>query len=275
MAIDNFIPAVWRAAVDEALQETAVLAPITAATFEGAARQGNQVKLTGVVPPNIKDYKSAGRTTSAEELNDAGDTLLIDQEKAFDFVVDDIDAVQAAGSFEEWTTAAGRALGEDADAYIAAQAVAGGTAATGIADVVDAKTAWDAVVALRMALSKAKVPASQRWLVINPEFEAHFLGNDSKITSVDTSGSPAGLREAIIGRVLGFTVVTSNFLPEQTKPQAIAFWKPALAYVSQIDKIEGLRAHDKFGDRVRGLHVYGAKVVSYYSTAVQVFTNVA
>ena len=269
MAITNFIPEVWSAAVAGALQETAVLAPICNREYEGDASNGNTVRITGVVPPTIKDYKAAGRTTTAEDISDIGAELLINQERVFDFHVDDVDRVQAAGSFEEWTTAAGRALAEDADRYIAAQAVAGGTA-SGLAVPTDAESAHNVVRDLRKLLNKAKVPAGQRYLVMNAEFEALFLAADAKMTSVDTSGTPAGLREAIIGRYLGFTVVTSEALPTTDTPQAIAFWQPALAYVSQITKTEALRSHTKFADRVRGLHVYGAKVIDMYATAVQV-----
>src|SRR5690554_3776766 len=115
MAITNFIPEIWSAAVAQALQEQAVIAPIVNREYEGDARRGNQVNITGVIVPTVNDYANAGRTTSAEDLSDDGDSLLINQEKAFDFHVDDIDRVQAAGSFEAWTTAAGRALANDAE----------------------------------------------------------------------------------------------------------------------------------------------------------------
>jgi hypothetical protein len=277
MAITNFISEIWSAAVAEALQESAVLAPITNRQYEGEATKGNTVHVTGVVPPTITDYAAAGRTTTAEDQTDDGDAVPIDQEKSFDFHVDDIDRVQAAGSFEAWTTAAGRALANDADSYIGAQMIAGGTDAAFAGDVTDSTEAHDAVVQLRKQLNQANVPAGQRFLAMNAEFEALFLAADSKITSVDTSGTAAGLREAIIGRYMGFTLVTSNLLPEQTFAQVVAFWQPAFAYISQIDKVEGLRSHTKFADRVRGLHVYGAQVldVNTYAEAVRFHTNIA
>jgi len=286
MAIDNFIPQIWSAAVAQALQDTAVIAPITNTQYEGDAARGNQVNITGVMVPSVNDY-SAGegaggstRTTAAEDLSDDGDSLVINQEKAFDFHVDDIDRVQAAGSFEAWTTAAGRALGEDADAYLATRAIAEGTDATAalggasaLSDDTDGSATWNAIRDFRKILNKASVPAGERFLLMNAEFEANLLANDAKLASADESGTPAGLREAMLGRVLGFTLVVSNQLPENDAPQAIAFWRPALAYVSQIDKVDGMRSHTKFADRVRGLHVYGGKVVSMYSEAVQFFTG--
>lgn len=280
MAITNFIPEIWSAAVAQALQEQAVIAPIVNRAYEGDARRGNQVNITGVIVPTVNDYAGAGRTTSAEDLSDDGDSLLIDQEKAFDFHVDDIDRVQAAGSFEAWTTAAGRALANDADAYIAAQMVGGGTPLdTDITDILGATNPGDAAHTVlrdaRKALNKANVPSGNRFAVINAEFEAALLSAEAKLTSVDTSGSPAGFREAVLGRYMQFTIVTSNLLPEQDAPQAVFFWQPSVAYVSQIDKVEGMRSHTKFADRIRGLHVYGAKVltVANYELGVQVYSE--
>lgn len=280
MAINNFIPEIWSAAVAQALQEAAVLAPITNRQYEGEARRGNAVNVTGVVPPNITDYASAGRTTSAEDLSDDGDKVEIDQEKSFDFHVDDIDQVQAAGSFEAWTTAAGRALANDADSHIASQLVSGGTTlTTDITDIGGESNPGNAAHTVlrdaRKALNLKNVPGGMRFFVMNAEFEAHLLEAEAKLMAVDTSGSPAGFREAVLGRYMGFTLVTSNLLPEQDEPQGIAFWQPAVAYISQIDKVEGLRSHNKFADRVRGLHVYGAKVldVDEYKHAVQVYTE--
>ncbi|SDT85042.1 hypothetical protein SAMN04488548_11422, partial [Gordonia westfalica] len=67
--------------------------------------KGNTVHIPGVVAPAIKDYKANNRTTSADAITDTGVDLLIDQEKNFDFKVDDIDAAQSAGSLAPYTDA--------------------------------------------------------------------------------------------------------------------------------------------------------------------------
>lgn len=286
MAITNFIPEIWSARVAEALQDTAVLATLFTSEYEGDASKGNQVNITGVIPPTVNNYATGAggnpRTTVAQDVTDDGDSILINQEKAFDFHVDDIDRVQAAGSFEAWTTAAGRSLGEDADTYIGAQAVAGGinqTAAieTALGGPVNTPArAWNCTRNLRKYMNKASVPMSERYLVMNAEFEALFLENDAKLMNVDTSGVPDGLREAVLGRILGFTLVVSNQTAEQDLPHCFAAWRPSLAYVSQIDTVEAMRSHTKFADRVRGLHVYGGKVldVAGYDDGVQYYLGV-
>lgn len=281
MAVTNFIPEIWAAGVAQALQDNSVLGPLFASEYEGEARKGNQVHITGVIPPTINNYAiGAGgnaRTTVAENVTDDGDTLLINQEKSFDFYVDDIDRTQSAGSFDSWTTAAGRGLGEDVDTFIAAQAIAGGTDATAVVNggdpVTTSEHAWNTLRDLRKEANKAKVSMSDRVAVMNAEFEALLLSNDAKLTAVDTSGTPQALREATLGRILGMTLVVCNFLPENEEPAVFVAWRPALAYVSQIDTVEGMRAHDRFADRVRGLHVYGAKVLDVvnYDQGVQYY----
>jgi hypothetical protein len=282
MAITNFIPEIWSAAVQQALQEQAVIAPLVSREFEGDARRGNQVNITGVVVPTITDYAGAGRVTSAEDLDDAGDQLPIDQEKSFDFHVDDIDRVQAAGSFEAWTTAAARGLANDADAFLgAAMATEGTTLTTSMSDIGGATNPGNAAHTVirdaNKALNKANIPDGGRVALINAEFEAYLLDADAKLTSADVSGDPSGLRNATIGMYLGFRFVRSNLLPELDLPQAVFFWAPSVPYVSQINQTEGLRSHTKFADRVRGLHVYGAKVMDLpgYADGVQVYTETA
>lgn len=107
-----------------------------------------------------------------------------------------------------------------------------------------------------------------RVLLINAAFEEFLLSDGSKLTSFDKSNMTDGLREAAIGRLLGFDVVTSPWL-DNTKPMAIGFHKPSVAYVSQVEKTESMRAEQTFADRVRGLHVYGGAVLR--PKAVQVF----
>jgi N4-gp56 family major capsid protein len=260
MAITHFIPALWEAKMLERWENEKVFAQLLDRHYEGIATKGNTVHISGVVKPAIKDYKAAGRTTSADAITDTGVDLLIDQEKNFDFYVDDIDAVQAAGSLADYTDAAGDALVEDADQFIANMLFVNGTLMPYTAPT----TGDDAFNVFRLAnkmLTKNKVPRTGRVAAINPEFAALLLGADSKLTAVDTSGDNDGLRNGTIGQLLRFRVVESNNTPNDDHPQAAFFHPQAAAYVSQIDKVEALRADNRIADRMRGLHVYGGKVV--------------
>lgn len=264
MAITMFIPQIWNAQMLLDFRETATAANTVNRSYEGDASKGNTVKITSAVNVAITDYKAAGRITAASAVSDTGLDLLIDQEKSFDFYVDDIDRAQAAGSFSAYTQSAAEGLAEDADKFILALALtgalAGNVTAAGAA-ITTGDAALNILRDLRLKLNKQLVPKSNRVAYVNAEFEAILLEASSKLTQVDKSGSPAGLREASVGRILGFDIVTSENLPNTVKPQVLAFHTPSVAFVSQIQETEALRAQDKFADRLRGLHVYGGKVI--------------
>jgi hypothetical protein len=65
MAITNFIPALWEGMLLEQWLADNVFANLVNRDYEGLATKGNTVHIQGVVTPTIKDYKAAGRTTSA------------------------------------------------------------------------------------------------------------------------------------------------------------------------------------------------------------------
>lgn len=268
MALTHFIRETWVAAIDAALQENSVGLALFRKNYGGDIERGKTIHLSAVVPPTITNYATS-RTTTAEAVADDGDALPIDHADAFDFKVDDIDKAQAAGSFEEYTRSAALALAEKAEGELFKAAKAGGSQVAGVTGPKSFDDAFAVVRDIRKAMSKNKVPQGERVLVVNAEFAALLL--DSKggiLVRADESGTPAGLREATLGNLLGFTVVQSEAVPVVNTPAAYGIWKPALAYVSQIDEVETMRAHDSFADRVRGLHVYGVKALTYYRRGI-------
>lgn len=270
MAIVNFIPEVWADATLDEFTAAAVWANLVNRSYEGVVKSGNAVNITGSVIPTVKDYKAAGRETTPDAITDTTQKLVINQEKSVDFIVDDIDRVQAAGSLESYTRGAAQALVLDADSYIGGLAVANGTAVAG-ATPTTGNQAFDALNASHKALTKANVPLVGRVTVCNAEFAALLKGSDSKLTSADVSGDTAGLRAGTIGTLLGARVVESNNMPADNAPQFVTFHQSAIAYVSQISDVEALRAEKSFADRIRMLHVYGARVIR--PTAVAVFNK--
>lgn len=272
MAVTSFIPEIWNAQLLTDFREQTVAAALTNREYEGNASAGNVVKINSATAIGVTDYKAAGRTTSASAVSTTSQDLLIDQEKSFDFYVDDIDRAQAAGSMDAFTRSAGEGLAEDSDKFLLALAVAGAHADNVIPSAnLTPATAFNVIRDMRKALNKKKVPQGQRVLIVNAEFEALLLEADAKLTNVDKSGSTEGLREASLGRLLNFDIYTSENLPTVSAPQAVAFYRPSIAYVSQVEKTEAMRAQDKFADRLRGLHVYGGKVIR--PTGVAVFTD--
>lgn len=270
MAALNFIPEVWADSLTDRWTEQSVLADLVTREFEGTASSGNVVHITGVVAPEIKDYKANGRISTPDDITDTGVDLLIDQEKEYAFFVDDIDRAQAAGSLDSYTDAAGDALVEDTNVAIAAALAAGGSILTGSTPTTGDE-AFNLIRDARKQMNKNKVPAADRVILVNSEFEGLLLGANSKLTSFDTSGDAEGLRNATLGQLLNFRVVTSDALPESDTPAFAAFHPRAAAFVGQINKGETLRAQNKHADIVRGLHVYGTKV--FRQNGVWVFGN--
>ena len=132
--------------------------------------------------------------------------------------------------------------------------------------------AFNVIKRLRTELSASpvKAPLGNRTLLVNPEFSAYLLGADSKLVEVDTSGDTQALRNATIGQLLGFRVAETSLLTPGP-PTCIAYHRSAFGYVNQIDTIEAIRAQNKFADILRGLMVYGAKVLR--PTAIRYWTD--
>lgn len=272
MAVTNFIPTVWSAAILENFKTAQAIIPTLNRQYEGEIASGNTVKITGITTPSIQDYATS-RTLTIDALSDSTQSMLINQEKAISFKVDDIDRVQAAGSFEPVTADAGRALAEDSESYVIAQMKANGTSA-GTTAITTPAHAFAAVVAIRTALGKAKIPASDRFLAVSPEFAALLLAEGSKLTSANTAGGDGELRNGVLGNLLGFTVIEHPLLTHTSnRPAAIGYHGPSVGYVGQIAKTEGGRMELAFADYIRSLNVYGAKVLR--ATGVQTFLPAA
>lgn len=258
MAIDNFIPEIWSAGVQTAFFSNQIVIPTLNTQFQGEASRGNTVTIINATTPTIVDYKAAGRVIDPEALADTEVQLLIDQEKAFSVNVDDVDAVQAAGSFDAWVGAAGRALAEDSEEYVVAQLLAGATDGNGGSVAVDTfEEAKAAILDIRTTLAKAKVPTADRFVAVNPAMADLLI---SGLSDAALAGGSDELRNGQIARLFGMTVLETPAFAEGTKPVAVGYHANAAAFVSQIDKVESLRNGNKFADIVRGLNVYGSKV---------------
>lgn len=279
MTLANFTPIIWNAQMLLDFREVAVAANLVNREYEGDARSGNTVRVNTGGAIAIKDYKAGllesapgvkiPRTTTPDAVTSTKADLLIDQEKSFDFLIDDIDRAQAAGSLDIYTRSAAEGMAEDADKFILNALYTTNTALTASA-VTTGDQAFDVIGLIKKTLDKNHIPQGNRVAVINAEYASVLLKAASRLTNVDQSGSTAGLREGYIGRLLGIDIYQSENLPNVAKPQVVGWYKPAFSYVSQIEKTEGMRDNNSFSDRLRGLHVYGAK--AFRPTGVVGFT---
>lgn len=116
-----------------------------------------------------------------------------------------------------------RAVAEGIENAISAE-MTGATYATSL--TLNTTEPYDTIVDARVALNKANVPMSDRWLVVGADLEGVFLKSDH-LNRVDQSGTDSALRDATIGRLAGFGgVIVSNALPSNV---GFAFHKSAYA----------------------------------------------
>jgi hypothetical protein len=262
----SVIPEIWSAEILSTLKKAHVYAQpgVVNRNYEGEiANVGDTVRIRSISRPTISSYTKNG-TLTYETLTDAQRALLIDQAKSFSFVVDDIDsAQQPGGALEEATAEAAYGLRDLADSYVAGLYTGAQTAnQIGTVSVTTAALAYTQLRRLMVKLDEANVPREGRWVVV-PAWYHGLLLEEDKCVRVDASGTDQALRNGIVGRALGFDVMMSNNAPLVTGDDyaVIAGYPGAITFAEQIVEVESLRLQTTFGDAVRGLHVYGAKLV--------------
>lgn len=266
MAI-SFIPEIWSASMLVSLQKALVYAQpgVVNRDYEGEiAGQGDTVRIRSIGRPTIATYSKGSTTITPEQLTDAQRALYIDQAKYFAFEVDDIDAAQSTGGeLEAALQEAAYGLRDVADQYVASLYTGAQSAnQIGTVSVTTAALAYTQLRKLSVKLDEANVPQEGRYVVVPPWYYGLLL-EDDKFVRVDASGTSAGLRNGVVGQALGFDVMKSNNAPLVTGDDyaVIAGHPSAISYAEQIVKVETYRPEDSFSDAVKGLHVYGAKLV--------------
>ncbi|WP_416476952.1 P22 coat protein - protein 5 domain protein [Streptomyces sp. LKA04] len=279
MSVALFKPQIWSAQILTGLDEALVYAQpqIVNRDYEGEiTSQGQSVRIVTIGDPSVFSYK-AGDTINYEDIDTAGIDLPIDQGDAFAFKLDDVDKAQVAvNPMAKTTQRAARKLAAKADSYVAslytgvAPTNVVGSTGSPINITSSPKDAWDKVlIPLRTKLNRANVPAMDRYVVVSPEFTGALL-QDDRFVRVDASGSEQGLRNGIVGRAAGFDVLESNVTPNPVSDTQViqAGYPGALTFVDQILETEALRLESTIADAVRGLHVYGAKLLRPEGIAV-------
>lgn len=266
MAI-TFIPEIWSGVMLSSLKKSLVFAQpgVVNRSWEGDIRgQGDTVRIRSMGRPTIGTYTKNSTTITPETLTDAQRALLIDQAKYFAFELDDIDAAQSVGGeLEESLMEAVYGLRDVADQYVASLYTGAQVAnQIGTVSVTTAALAYTQLRKLSTKLDEANVPQEGRYAIVPPWYHGLLL-EDDRFVRVDASGTAEGLRNGIIGRALGFDVMKSNNAPFVTGDDyaVIAGHSSAIAYAEQIVKVETYRPEDAFSDAIKGLHVYGAKLV--------------
>ncbi|WP_369778841.1 P22 coat protein - protein 5 domain protein [Streptomyces sp. R33] len=270
MAIVRFRPEIWSARLLVALRKSLVYAGpgIVNRDYEGEISEaGDTVRITSISRPTIGTYVPNSTTITPEELTDAQRTLTIDQAKYFAFKVDDVDARQARGNvMTQGMSEAAYALADVVDQYVAGlytQAQSANQLGTVAVTTASPTSFYDSIlVPLKVKLDEANVPAAGRYCVIPPWLHGRAL-RDDRFIRVDASGTSEGLRNGMVGRAAGFDIVVSNNAPNPTGDDYVvqAGNSTAISFAEQINKTEAYRPENSFSDAIKGLTLYGAKVV--------------
>jgi len=162
-------------------------------------------------------------------------------------------------------------FGGSANESIGIQARAGGAASATVGS--GNANALQIVARMARKLDQQNVDSQGRWLVIDPVFKEILMDEDSRLLNSDFGG--AGLQNGLIlNNLHGFRVYVSNNLPSiGTGPATtggtnasnygvmVGGHDSAVATAEQINKTETYRDPDSFADIVRGMHLYGRKIL--------------
>ena len=276
MAINNFIPTIWAARVLENLQNAHVYAQpaVCNRDYEGDIREaGDTVRISTLGPVTVAPYIKNANMAAAQELNDAAQILTINQANYFNFQIDDVDKAQTKPKLMDLAMRnAAWALAETADDYLAGIMWAAVPAASTQGAVgaglnvgfgVGETAPYTALLNAAIDLDENNVPRMGRWAIVPPWFHGYLLMDDR---FVGTGAAEADGRavNGFVGRAAGFDIFMSNNVPFAAGPvefKVLCGTNYATAYAEQINSVEAYRPELRFADAVKGLHLFGARVV--------------
>jgi hypothetical protein len=271
MSIANFIPTVWAGAILMWLEKSLVYASCVNRNYEGEIKQaGDKVKISEIGDITINDYLKTDITL--QTLDSASRFLEITQQKYFAFIVDDIDNVQMNVALMDKASAkAAYALRDTADQFIASKytdaGVLTGLGTTSVpltitSDGASSSTKGSVFLSkVQRALDDAKVPKEGRWIVIPPWLEQKLILE--KILLPMGNATTQNYDNGRIGQtVFGFDIRVSHNVPVgSSKYRILSGVNDSITYAEQIVGVEAFRPQLRFADAIKGLHVYGAKVI--------------
>lgn len=281
----KFIPEVWAGKLVTKFYGTSVFGEISNTDYEGEIQAlGDNIIIRTRPNIAINDYTiGAGLTYETPESDSIN--LPIDKAKSFTFKVNSIDKYQSdLELMNEFTDDAteqmqieidkdvlGNIYGDVAaeNAGTTAGAISGdiNLGATDSPIAITKDNVLDKIVDIGTILGEQNVPRTGRWIVI-PEWMAGLI-KKSDLKDASLAGDETSiLRNGRIGMIDAFTVYASNNLSVVNDPTTgnraaniVAGHKAGLAWASQMTNMEDLPNPNDFGQLVRGLNVYGYKVI--------------
>lgn len=260
----NFIPEVFSKLLQAKFYKTSVLPAISNTDYEGEISQmGDKVVIRTTPAVTINDYSG---TITTQELTTSKVELLIDKAKYYSFLGDDI--LKAQSDIDLVTNAtneAAESMRVAVETDVLAGVVTGATTIQSQATIT-ASNVLTSILSMSTALDNLNIPEEGRFIVLSPEFISLLKQSELRqayLTGDDTSP----LRNGKMGIVDRFTVYQSNMLytpgsgSDSGYTHILAGHPKAISFASQFTNTETNRMESTFGDQIRGLKVYGSKVV--------------
>ncbi len=272
MATNHFIQTIWSKKIQDDLEERGKLVKDCTRDYEGDCVYAQTVKILGVGDPSIGNY--VGKDITIEEIESKSQELTIDVQKYFGFEVPDVDEAQSVpGRAEKYQEKAVKGLNLAREKFIGAL-VAGKAQSSadeeaknttykeGASNIILATNKTKA--AIRAALTSAIVKLRNNnfddsgVIEVSPADYALFK---DELIDLKTNNDEL-IRRGVVGMFDNYEVKsTNNIYKDDTYSYSIVRSKHAIAFVGQIQKVEAGRMEKRFSDYVRGLDVFGAKII--------------
>lgn len=292
LSVAGFIPEIWSGKLVEKFYASTVLSAISNTDYEGEIKnQGDKVKIRTKPTITIRDYRADGALTLERPKGNVIE-LAIDKGKYFNTILDDVMEVQSdLNNLSIWADDAAEqmkivvdtdvllgVLGQAAAANrgTTAGAISGninlGATTTPLALVSISPAAGqvevlDAILRMGQVMDEQNIPETGRWVVL-PTWAATLIKKSELRQAYLSGDSTSTLRNGRIGMVDRFTLYTSNLLPKGTSGglaagefAMYAGHPHALTFAAQVNNVESMRSEFTFGKILRGLQVYGYKVL--------------
>lgn len=300
----GFIPEIWSGKLVEKFYASTVLAAISNTDYEGEIKnQGDSVKIRTKPTITINDYLADG-TLALQRPSGNNVELYIDKGKYFNTILDDVMDVQSdLNNLSLWSDDASEQLKITVDTQVlkgilhqmaaanrgtTAGAISGainlGVTGTPVTLVSRSPTVGqveilDMLLRLGQTLDEQNIPETGRWAVI-PAWAAAMLKFSDLRQAYLTGDNVSVMRNGRLGMIDRFTLYTSNLLPTGVggglaagETAIYAGHAHGLTFASQITKVETLRSEMTFGTILRGLQVYGYKMIDGTAVAEAVVTH--
>ena len=290
-----FIPEIYSKKVQIALRKAAVAEAICNTDYMGEISGfGDTVNIIKEPQISVADY-TRGLTVTSTNLTDQELVLTIDQAKSFSFKIDDLEKRFSHVNFQAVAADnAAYALRDAMDSNILTAISAGATVTTGMGttsvpiDIGFGSGEVDPLNQMSLAakeLDEANAPEDGRWFVAAPEWYNQLANTSSKLLSVDFNAGQGSIRNGLVasGLLRGFQMYKSNNLPTNdltgatpagtaTAPEALFGHISGTSAASSMNKVETVRDTGTFSDIVRGLMVWGRKVLRPEITGKIIYT---